>query len=48
MMVSDAWMQSIRSGPSPALAGLVASRRDGARMLHLRTPLGEALVGAAL
>lgn len=29
-------------------AGLVASRRDGARMLHLRTPLGEALVGAAL
>lgn len=29
-------------------AGLVASRREGARMLHLRTPLGEALVGAAL
>lgn len=29
-------------------AGLVASRRDGVRMLHLRTPLGEALVGAAL
>jgi hypothetical protein len=29
-------------------AGLVASRRDGSRMLHLRTPLGEALVGAAL
>ncbi len=27
-------------------AGLVASRREGARMLHLRTPLGEALVGA--
>lgn len=29
-------------------AGLVSSERDGARMLHLRTPLGEALVGAAL
>ncbi|GAA1504575.1 hypothetical protein BJ978_000400 [Agromyces terreus] len=29
-------------------SGLVASRRDGARMLHLRTPLGEAVVGAAL
>ncbi|MBW1639065.1 winged helix-turn-helix transcriptional regulator [Microbacterium resistens] len=29
-------------------AGLVESRRDGARMLHLRTPLGEALVGAGL
>ncbi|MFE6964243.1 DUF5937 family protein [Agromyces sp. NPDC057679] len=28
--------------------GLVASTRDGARMLHLRTPLGEALVGAML
>lgn len=28
-------------------AGLVASHREGARMLHLRTPLGEALVGAA-
>ena len=27
-------------------AGLVTSRREGARMLHLRTPLGEALVGA--
>jgi hypothetical protein len=26
-------------------AGLVTSRREGARMLHLRTPLGEALVG---
>jgi hypothetical protein len=29
-------------------AGLIASERDGARMLHLRTPLGEAMVGAAL
>jgi hypothetical protein len=29
-------------------AGLVASRREGSRMLHLRTPLGEALVGAVL
>lgn len=29
-------------------AGLVASERDGARMLHQRTPLGEALVGAVL
>lgn len=29
-------------------AGLVTSERDGARMHHLRTPLGEALVGAAL
>jgi hypothetical protein len=29
-------------------SGLVASRRDGARVLHLRTPLGEAVVGAAL
>lgn len=28
-------------------AGLIVSTRDGARMLHLRTPLGEALVGAA-
>lgn len=28
--------------------GLVASRRDGARVLHLRTPLGEAVVGATL
>ncbi|WP_173923070.1 DUF5937 family protein [Agromyces sp. Marseille-P2726] len=28
-------------------AGLIASRRDGARMLHLRTPLGEALVGSS-
>lgn len=28
--------------------GLVASTREGARMLHLRTPLGEALVGAML
>lgn len=27
-------------------AGLVTSRREGARMLHLRTPLGEAIVGA--
>ncbi|UJP10234.1 helix-turn-helix domain-containing protein [Microbacterium sp. KUDC0406] len=27
-------------------AGLVTSSRDGNRMLHLRTPLGEALVGA--
>lgn len=29
-------------------AGLVASRREGVRMLHVRTPLGEALVGATL
>lgn len=29
-------------------AGLVVSTRDGARMMHLRTPLGEALVGADL
>ncbi|WP_309102869.1 DUF5937 family protein [Microbacterium sp.] len=29
-------------------AGLVTSQRDGARMLHLRTPLGEAMVGAVL
>lgn len=29
-------------------AGLIASERDGARMLHLRTPLGEAMVGALL
>lgn len=29
-------------------AGLIASERDGSRMLHLRTPLGEALVGAGL
>lgn len=29
-------------------AGLITSERDGARMLHLRTPLGEALVGAIL
>ncbi|MGF2950157.1 ArsR/SmtB family transcription factor [Microbacterium alcoholitolerans] len=29
-------------------SGLVTSTRDGARMLHLRTPLGEAVVGAAL
>lgn len=29
-------------------AGLIASTRDGARMMHLRSPLGEALVGAAL
>jgi hypothetical protein len=29
-------------------AGLIASRRDGHRVLHLRTPLGEALVGAGL
>ena len=29
-------------------AGLIVSTRDGARMMHLRTPLGEALVGAAL
>lgn len=29
-------------------AGLIASERDGARMLHLRTPLGEAMVGAML
>ncbi|SFR70707.1 regulatory protein, arsR family [Agromyces sp. CF514] len=29
-------------------SGLVASRRDGARVLHLRTPLGEAVVGATL
>jgi hypothetical protein len=29
-------------------AGLVTSRRDGSRMLHQRTPLGEARVGAAL
>lgn len=29
-------------------AGLVARERDGSRMQHLRTPLGEALVGAML
>jgi DNA-binding transcriptional ArsR family regulator len=29
-------------------AGLIASERDGTRMLHLRTPLGEAMVGAVL
>ncbi|MRG61236.1 helix-turn-helix domain-containing protein [Agromyces sp. CFH 90414] len=29
-------------------AGLVRSTRDGAKVLHLRTPLGEAVVGAAL
>lgn len=29
-------------------AGLVASTRNGSRMLHLRTPLGEAMVGAVL
>lgn len=29
-------------------AGLIASERAGTRMLHLRTPLGEAMVGAAL
>ncbi|WP_217181150.1 DUF5937 family protein [Streptomyces sp. AC495_CC817] len=29
-------------------AGLIASERDGVRMLHLRTPLGEAMVGAVL
>ena len=28
--------------------GLIASERAGTRMLHLRTPLGEALVGAVL
>nr|WP_240948743.1 DUF5937 family protein [Microbacterium sp. CFH 90308] len=28
--------------------GLVASSRDGARVLHRRTPLGEAMVGAVL
>ncbi|MCM3658569.1 winged helix-turn-helix domain-containing protein [Agromyces mediolanus] len=29
-------------------AGLVASRREGASVLHLRTPLGEAMIGAVL
>lgn len=29
-------------------AGLITSSREGNRMLHLRTPLGEALVGAGL
>lgn len=29
-------------------AGLIASSREGNRMMHLRTPLGEALVGATL
>lgn len=29
-------------------AGLIASEREGNRMLHLRTPLGEAMVGAVL
>lgn len=29
-------------------AGLVASEREGARVRHLRTPLGEAMVGAVL
>lgn len=28
-----------------AAARLVDSRRDGARVVHVRTPLGEALVG---
>jgi hypothetical protein len=27
---------------------LLASTRDGARVLHRRTPLGEAMVGAVL
>ncbi len=29
-------------------AGLIVSERNGARVLHLRTPLGEAMVGAVL
>ena len=29
-------------------SGLITSVRDGARMLHTRTPVGEALVGAAI
>lgn len=29
-------------------SGLITSERRGSRMLHLRTPLGEAVVGAAL
>ncbi|MDQ0642602.1 ArsR/SmtB family transcription factor [Microbacterium murale] len=29
-------------------AGLIASERDGVRMLHTRTPLGEATIGAVL
>ncbi|WP_127792633.1 DUF5937 family protein [Agromyces sp. LHK192] len=29
-------------------AGFVASERDGARVFHVRTPLGEAVVGAAV
>lgn len=29
-------------------AGLIASEREGNRMLHLRTPLGEAMIGAVL
>ncbi|MDF2575147.1 MAG: ArsR family transcriptional regulator, partial [Agromyces sp.] len=29
-------------------SGLVTSVRDGARVLHVRTPLGEALVGATI
>ncbi|KKI21305.1 MULTISPECIES: ArsR/SmtB family transcription factor [unclassified Leucobacter] len=29
-------------------AGLVSSTRDGARVLHLRTPLGEAVIGQAI
>ena len=29
-------------------SGLIASERHGARVLHVRTPLGEALVGATI
>lgn len=29
-------------------SGLITSTRDGARVLHVRTPLGEALVGATI
>lgn len=29
-------------------SGLIVSTRDGKRMMHLRTPLGEAMVGAGL
>ncbi|PRB11633.1 MULTISPECIES: DUF5937 family protein [Microbacterium] len=29
-------------------AGLIGSEREGNRMLHLRTPLGEAMIGAAI